>query len=181
MAMIERNLIKSWAILSAVTTMGGAALIYTNINSSPARASSPLSQVYLPQATIPSGDEVSSLGRTWGNALAARDPKKMAALYDPKAVLIATFTNELDTPAEINNYFVGLMTKEKLQVAFNKQNIRILDENTATNSGLYTFSYMENGKTIAVPARYTFVYEKRDGKWTIVEHHSSIRPENPAR
>jgi uncharacterized protein (TIGR02246 family) len=72
---------------------------------------------------------------------------------------------------------MGLTQKPDLQVVFNNQNVRVLDENTATNSGLYTFSFTENGKTVEVPARYTFLYEKRGDRWMIVEHHSSIRPE----
>ena len=27
-----------------------------------------------------------------------------------------------------------------------------------------------------VPARYTFVYENRDGEWLIAHYHSSLRP-----
>ncbi|MGL4881899.1 MAG: DUF4440 domain-containing protein, partial [Waterburya sp.] len=78
-----------------------------------------------------------------------------------EAVLLATFNDELDTPDEIKNYFIGLTQKPDLKVVFNGQNVRVLDDNTATNSGLYTFSYTENGKTVEVPARYTFLYEKK--------------------
>lgn len=127
--------------------------------------------------TMPSADAVEALGTAWGKALASRDPHKIHALYDKEAVLLATFTNELDTPTEIHNYFVGLTKREGLQVQFDEQNIRILDNDTATNSGLYTFSFIENGKRVFVPARYTFVYAKRGNDWLIVEHHSSVRPE----
>lgn len=98
--------------------------------------------------------------------------------YDQKAVLLATFSDELDTSTELLDYFVGLTQKDGLNVEFNEQNIRVLDENTASNSGLYTFSYVvEEGKTVYVPARYTFLYEKVGDQWLILEHHSSIRPE----
>ncbi|MCT8368189.1 nuclear transport factor 2 family protein, partial [Xanthomonas citri] len=33
------------------------------------------------------------------------------------------------------------------------------------------------GNKSSVQARYTFVYEKRDGKWLIINHHSSAMPE----
>jgi len=43
-------------------------------------------------------------------------------------------------------------------------------------SGLYTFSFEEDGKMVSIPARFSFVYEKENGKWLIVEHHSSKVP-----
>jgi uncharacterized protein (TIGR02246 family) len=133
--------------------------------------------VYQSQQTLPEATAVEDLGQTWGTALASRDPQQITALYSPEAVLLATFVDELDTEPEILEYFKGLTQREGLNVQFEEQNIRVLDENTLSNSGLYTFSFVENGETVYVPARYTFLYEKQDDQWLIVEHHSSIRPE----
>jgi uncharacterized protein (TIGR02246 family) len=133
--------------------------------------------VYPIAVSTPVAQDVETLGANWGKALASRDPQQIVALYDQKAVLLATFSNELDTSTELLDYFVGLTQKEGLNVEFNEQNIRVLDENTASNSGLYTFSYVEGDKTVYVPARYTFLYEKVGDQWLILEHHSSIRPE----
>jgi uncharacterized protein (TIGR02246 family) len=134
--------------------------------------------VYQSQQTLPEADSVEALGQAWGEALASRDPQNITALYSPEAVLLATFVDELDTPPELLEYFDGLTQREGLSVQFNEQNIRILDENTVSNSGLYTFSFVENGETVFVPARYTFLYEKQGDQWLIVEHHSSVRPES---
>jgi hypothetical protein len=35
---------------------------------------------------------------------------------------------------------------------------------------------VQNGKTVQNPARFTFVYQLREGKWMIVTHHSSVLP-----
>ena len=43
----------------------------------------------------------------------------------------------------------------------------------AVNSGTYTFTVADGS---IVKARYTFVYEKVNGVWSIVEHHSSELP-----
>ncbi|NJK57391.1 MAG: SgcJ/EcaC family oxidoreductase [Pleurocapsa sp. SU_5_0] len=124
-----------------------------------------------------SDQNVQALGKDWGTALASRNVNQITALYAQEAVLLATFNDELDTPDEIKNYFIGLTQKPDLKVVFNTENVQVLDDNTVTNSGLYTFSYTENGKTVEVPARYTFLYEKKDDRWMIVKHHSSVRPE----
>jgi len=44
--------------------------------------------------------------------------------------------------------------------------------------GTYTFSMMDDkGVTSEVAARYTFIYQYRDGAWKILHHHSSAMPE----
>ncbi|MGO9518536.1 MAG: nuclear transport factor 2 family protein [Candidatus Korobacteraceae bacterium] len=40
----------------------------------------------------------------------------------------------------------------------------------------YTFNYNKDGESKSRPARYTFVYAKRNGQWMIVDHHSSAMP-----
>ena len=47
----------------------------------------------------------------------------------------------------------------------------------AIDTGLYQFTLTNrNGSRSVVNARYTFVYERRGGRWLIVNHHSSAVP-----
>ena len=56
-------------------------------------------------------------------------------------------------------------------------NIRVFGD-IAINSGVYKFILTKDGKESDVMARFTFVYRKGlDGRWLIVEHHSSGMPE----
>ena len=43
-----------------------------------------------------------------------------------------------------------------------------------SNSGIYTFTSGVDGSTVM--ARFTYVYEKIDGEWLILSHHSSQMP-----
>lgn len=40
-------------------------------------------------------------------------------------------------------------------------------------------TYNKDGENKSLPARYSFVYVKRDGQWLIVDHHSSAMPAPP--
>lgn len=61
------------------------------------------------------------------------------------------------------------------KVNFGDQHIRVYGD-IAINTGYYTFSYMKEGEAKTLPARYSFVYRKNNGKWLIVDHHSSAMP-----
>ena len=120
---------------------------------------------------------VMQASQTWANAIDSHNVQQITSLYDPQAYLYATFQDMIDNQQGIYNYFKKLVTHPNLKVDFIKEHVRLYGE-TAINSGLYDFSYDENGKHINIPARYTFVYAQSPNGWIIVEHHSSVLPEN---
>ncbi len=60
----------------------------------------------------------------------------------------------------------------------NYRKVNLLDKNNALDAGVYTFVLTnKDGSKRNVQARYSFAYTKSDGKWLIVNHHSSAMPE----
>ncbi len=122
--------------------------------------------------------EVAAAFADWRHALSSGKAETIVKLYDEDAILLATLAAKpLKTQEERLAYFTGLMRKPKLKATLNEEYIRRLDEDDAVVSGIYTFGFEESGKTVEVPARYTFVFEKENGRWMIVEHHSSKVPD----
>ena len=105
------------------------------------------------------------------------DGSDMASLYTKQAILLATFKTYVQGRAEITEYFDHLSCKDSLTVSTQKITTASVGA-MAYATGLYTFSYKNaDGSTTKVPARFTFVYEKKDGKWMVANHHSSKDPE----
>jgi uncharacterized protein (TIGR02246 family) len=77
---------------------------------------------------------------------------------------------------EIVDYFTHFLPS-KPQAVITQEVITVLDRNDAINTGRYTFTLTQNGVPQQVHARYTFVYQRTDGAWLIVNHHSSLVPE----
>lgn len=81
--------------------------------------------------------------------------------------------------AALRDYFVAAFkVLPGLKAAFGDQLIRVYD-GTAVNTGYYTFSFVKDGETKTLPARYSFTYVKRGDDWLIVDHHSSTVPSAP--
>jgi uncharacterized protein (TIGR02246 family) len=121
--------------------------------------------------------EVAALFDRWNAALATGKPEEVAKLYAPNGVLQPTVSNEVrDTPEKIQDYFTKFLAA-KPQGTINYRQIRVLDDNTALDSGVYTFALVREGKPTKVQARYSYLYEKTNGEWKIVNHHSSAMPE----
>jgi len=97
-------------------------------------------------------------------------------MYDPDAVLWGTTAKTFaPNPTAIAEYFKDVGKRPNARVAFGEQHIRVYGD-VAVNTGYYTFSDVREGKEVSVPARFTLVFRNRDGRWLIVDHHSSRVP-----
>jgi uncharacterized protein (TIGR02246 family) len=121
--------------------------------------------------------EIAALFDRWNATLATGDADKVTALYAPDGVLEPTVSNQVrTTPAEIKEYFSKFL-KMKPQAVINFREIRMLADDAALDTGVYTFTLTQDGKSWKVQARYTYVYKKINGEWKILNHHSSSMPE----
>ena len=106
-------------------------------------------------------EDVAAGTAKWGEIVAQNDPEEIITLYATDAVLWGTLSPTVRADrAALRNYFVGAFkTLPGLKVSFGNQLIRVYD-NTAVNTGYYTFSYSKDGKPKTFPARYSFVFLK---------------------
>ena len=131
-------------------------------------------------ALVSPKDEVAEATQTWAQALGEDDPDKVLPLYAEDAVLWGTLSPTVRADrAALRDYFVtAFRVLPGLKVAFGDQLIRVYG-NTAVNTGYYTFSYIKDGETKSLPARYSFTFVKNGKRWLIVDHHSSAMPPPP--
>jgi uncharacterized protein (TIGR02246 family) len=120
--------------------------------------------------------EVEAATQQWISAFNRKSAPDIVALYAKDAVLFGTSSPVLrDSPALVKDYFKGIADLGNATIATGEHRVRVFGD-IAINTGFYTRSSTQNGKVVQNPARFTFVYQLRQGKWMIVEHHSSALP-----
>ncbi|MFE2419734.1 SgcJ/EcaC family oxidoreductase [Streptomyces hokutonensis] len=127
----------------------------------------------------PSKKQIAALFDGWNAALKTGDPEKVANRYASDAVLLPTVSNKIRTDrAEIVDYFEHFLPNKPVGKKV-ETIVNVLDSNSAIDTGIYEFTLTDpnTGEKRVVEARYTYEYEKRGGKWLIVNHHSSVMPE----
>ena len=113
----------------------------------------------------------SELLQKWTNTVKDGDANQVVNLYHNDGILLGTFSNkERVGHGLILEYFENLL-KSPVEVEIVSEHPMAV-ESFAVNSGLYNF--VIGGETIN--ARFTFVYQKDNGEWKIVCHHSSVIP-----
>ena len=124
-------------------------------------------------------DAVSEIDATtaqWISAFNRKSTADIVALYAQDAVLLGTTSPVLrDKPALIQEYFSTLPSLGNATISLGEHRVQVFGD-TAVSTGFYTRSSIEDGKTVSNPARFSFVYAKRNGRWLIVNHHSSVLP-----
>ena len=125
----------------------------------------------------PLKSEVAALFDRWNASLRTGDPKKVVANYAPYSVLLPTVSNRARfTAAEKEDYFHHFLER-KPEGKIDDRVIEV-DCNSATDSGLYTFRFVDGS---SVRARYSFSYKRVGNDWLISSHHSSGMPEQPPK
>lgn len=121
--------------------------------------------------------EVMLATAAWIEAFNTRNPQRIAALYAPDAVFWGTVSPTIrTTPREILEYFeASAARRPTLRMLLGEQHVRVYG-NVAINSGYYTSRYVEDGREILTPLRFTFAYRRSESGWAIVNHHSSRMP-----
>jgi hypothetical protein len=110
------------------------------------------------------------------DAFNRKDAVAIVALYVPDAILFGTSSPVLrDTPALIGDYFRTLPDLGDAVITVGADRVQLLG-GTAVHTGYYTRSAAREGQLVQNPARFTFVYAWRDGRWRILNHHSSALP-----
>ncbi|MCX4882437.1 MULTISPECIES: SgcJ/EcaC family oxidoreductase [unclassified Streptomyces] len=130
-------------------------------------------------AAKPTKTQIAGLFDTWNKALQTGDSDKVADLYARDATLLPTVSNEVRTDrAGIVDYFDHFLANKPVGTKI-ETIVNVLDSNSAIDTGVYEFTLTDHdtGRKRVVEARYTYTYEKIDGKWKIVNHHSSVMPE----
>lgn len=121
--------------------------------------------------------DVEAATARWIDAFNRRSSTDIVALYAPDAVFFGTSSPVLrDRPELVRDYFKGLATLGDSVISMGDHRVQVFGR-TAINTGYYTRTEKKDGKEVKSPARFSFVYEKRGGRWLIVNHHSSALPQ----
>lgn len=121
-------------------------------------------------------DQVAAATAAWVAAYDSRDPARISAQYAPDAVFWGTSSKTVRAnPAAIAEYFKDAGKRPDARALIGEQHIRVYGD-VAVATGYNTFSDIREGKRTPNPARFSMVFHKRDGKWILVDHHSSRLP-----
>ncbi|MBF0480931.1 MAG: SgcJ/EcaC family oxidoreductase [Desulfovibrionaceae bacterium] len=132
-----------------------------------------------PVAWAGPADDVRDAAAAWVAAFNSHDPDAILALYDPEAVFWGTTSPVLRAaPEAIREYFQGLPGRPMVKITLGDAVARVSGD-IGICAGSYTVSDERDGRPVVAPARFSFTFRKRDGKWLILDHHSSVQPKAP--
>lgn len=112
----------------------------------------------------------------WKDAYNSRDPQRLQQLYAPGALI--TDDEYTAVPLEggaLPVFFDQMSQRPTARMRWIIGNLQFFGD-TAVRSGEYEFTEQVGGLTKEKPARYSFAYQRIEGRWLIVLQHSTLRP-----
>lgn len=120
-----------------------------------------------------SGEDPSTILKEWKYCFDNKQLDKITNLYSSEALLVSTFDDIKKGRVQIKDYFKGLFDKEGLNVEFTSPPHTGKIGDLTIFTGVYIFSYIEDGKKESVKARYSILCQKFESGYKIIKQHSS--------
>jgi len=112
----------------------------------------------------------------WKAAYNSRDPQRLRLLYAPGALITDDQYSAVPlSGAGVPVFFDQMAQRPTAGMNWRVGNLKLFGE-TAVRSGEYESIEQVDGQAQTRPARYSFAYQRIDGRWLIVLQHLSTRP-----
>ena len=112
----------------------------------------------------------------WKDAYNRRDPRQLQQLYAPGALITDDEYSAVPLDGvELPTFFDEMAQRPTARMRWIIGNLKLFGD-TAVRSGDCEFDEQVGGQTRTRPVRYSFAYQRIDGRWLIVLQHLTRRP-----
>ncbi|HEY1132111.1 MAG TPA: nuclear transport factor 2 family protein [Roseateles sp.] len=112
----------------------------------------------------------------WKDAYNARDPRRLQPLYAPGALITDDEYSAVPLGGTaLPEFFDQMAQRPTARMRWIIGNFKVFGD-TAVRSGEYEFTEQIDGQAKTRPARYSFAYQRIEGRWLIILQHSTVRP-----
>jgi hypothetical protein len=113
----------------------------------------------------------------WISTVNSRQPSAVSRLYSDDAVFLPTLSHpRIHGSMDRTTYFAKLLGKSGFRVDILELDLQILGD-VGVCSGIYDFDYAFRGDDTRLEARFSMVFQRINGVYRIVNHHSSQVPD----
>jgi hypothetical protein len=112
----------------------------------------------------------------WKDAYNSRDARRLQQLYAPGALITDDEYSAVPLSGSgLPVFFDQMAQRPTARMRWMVGNLQFFGE-TAVRSGEYELTEQVDRQTKERPARYSFAYQRIQGRWLIVLQHSTARP-----
>ncbi|MEK7069120.1 MAG: SgcJ/EcaC family oxidoreductase [Patescibacteria group bacterium] len=114
----------------------------------------------------------------WNSALQTKDPEAVVALYSENLIFLPTLSSKfIKSKDEAIEYFEHFLKKNPVAEIIDEA-VQLFGHEGYAHSGKYNFTIGQDDTKQIVEARFTFIWKQDgEGRWEIVNHHSSLSPQ----